>query len=254
MGMPAFPLEDRVAIVTGGKGGIGRAIALAFAEAGANVVVCDWVTEDGKLAAVAEEIQKLGRRSLAIKTDVSKKAEVDNLVQKTLDEFGAIDILVNNAAVFSPDSLLEIDEEEWDRAINVDLKGCFLCCQAVSRGMIERKKGNIINISSVEALARNPYPKKSNTYSVAKAGLIMLTRGLAWDLAPYNIRINAIAPGGVLTDIWEDPEIMKWVEEIVPMTRMAQPGEIGSVAVFLASDASSFITGQTIVADGGLLA
>ena len=251
------PLGDKVAIVTGSRRGIGRAIAVAFAEAGADVVVCDWVIEGGELEAVAEEIQKLGRRSLAIQTDVSKKADVDSLVQSTVDKFGAIDILVNNAAIGDGGNLLEIDEETWNRVIDVNLKGCFLCCQAVSKGMMERKTGNIINISSVEGLVRNPYPRRSNAYGVAKAGLIMLTKGLAWDLSPHNVRINAIAPGGVQTELtrplWDNPEVQGMLEPLLPVQRIAQPSEIASVAVFLASDAASYITGQTIVVDGGLV-
>jgi NAD(P)-dependent dehydrogenase (short-subunit alcohol dehydrogenase family) len=256
MSIPTSPLKDRVAIVTGSRRGIGRAIAIAFAEAGADMVVCDCVIEGGELEAVAEEIRNLGRRSLAIQTDVSKKADVDSLVQSAVDKFGAIDILVNNAAIGDGGGLLEIDEEMWNRVIDTNLKGCFLCCQAVSKGMIERKTGNIINISSVEGLIRNPYPRRSNTYGVAKAGLIMLTKGLAWDLSPHNVRINAIAPGGVQTELtralWDNPEVQGLLEPLLPMQRIAQPNEIANVAVFLASDAASYITGQTIVVDGGL--
>ena len=258
MGIPSRPLQDRVAIVTGARRGIGRAIALAFAGAGAHVSVADWEVTDGALEGAAEEIRETGRRSLAVQTDVSKKAEVDDLVRKTLDEFGAIDILVNNAGIGDGGSLLEATEEAWQRVIDINLKGAFLCCQAVARGMIERRTGSIISIASVEGLRRNPYPKRSNTYSVAKAGLIMLTRGLAWELGPHNVRINAIAPGGVQTEmtrsLWENPELGQVLaSQLIPLSRIAQPNEIASVAVFLASDASSYITGQTIVADGGLL-
>lgn len=257
MSVPAFPLQDRVAIVTGARRGIGRAIALAFAEAGAHVAVADWEVADGGLEDTAEEIRKKGRRSVTVQTDVSRKADVDSLVQKTLDEFSAIDILVNNAAIGDGGSLLEATEEAWQRVIDINLKGAFLCCQTVARGMIQRGSGNIISIASVEGLARNPYPRRSNTYGIAKAGIIMLTRGLAWELGPHNIRINAIAPGGVQTEmtrpLWESPELIESMTPMLPLARIAQPAEIASVAVFLASDAASYITGQTVIADGGLL-
>jgi len=250
-------LQDKVAIVTGARRGIGQAIALAFAEAGANLAIADWEVADGGLQDTAEQIQKMGRRALAVQTDISKKTEVDNLVRKTLDEFGTIDILVNNAAIGDGTSLLEATEEMWQQVIDINLKGAFLCCQAVAKGMIERKSGNIISIASVEAFSRNPYPKQSNTYGIAKAGIVMLTKGLAWELGAHNVRINAIAPGGVKTEmtrpLWENPEFMAFLTPQLPMGRIAQPEEIASVAVFLASDASSYITGETVIADGGLL-
>jgi len=256
MSMLNLSLEGRVAIVTGGRQGIGKAIAMTFAEAGADVVICDCVVDDGELGAVAEEIQGLGRRCLAIQVDVSRKTDVDNLVQKALAEFGTIDILVNNAGIGSGTPLLEISEDEWDRVIDVHLKGCYLCCQAVSKGMVERKRGSIINISSVEGVkvvrsSANPYPG-------AKAGIIMLTRGLAHELGQYSIRVNAIAPGAIKTEmlrpVWDDPEGLKLLEAMIPLGRLAEPSEIASVALFLASDVSSYVTGHTIVADGGLLA
>jgi len=250
-------LEERVAIVTGARRGIGQAISLALAGAGAHVVLADWEVADGALQATAEEIARMGRHSLAMQTDVSGKAQVDALVGRTREEFGKIDILVNNAAVGDGGNLLEATEEAWQRVIDINLKGAFLCCQAVARGMMERHTGSIINISSVEGLSRNPYPRRSNTYGVAKAGLIMLTRGLAWDLGPHNVRINAIAPGGVQTEmlrpLWENPELLELMSPMLALGRIAQPGEIAAVAVFLASDAASYITGQTIVVDGGLL-
>jgi 3-oxoacyl-[acyl-carrier protein] reductase len=256
MGLPSFPLKGRVAIITGGRRGIGRAIALAMADAGADVAICDCVNENRDLDAVGEEIKKLGRRALTSVTDVSRKVEVDGFVDRVVKELGTVDILVNNA-VSGGGPLLLIEEPDWQRAIDVNLKGPLLCCQAVSKIMIERQKGNIINMASVEGIARNPYPRRGSTYGVCKAGVIMLTKGLAWDLAPFNVRVNAIAPGGVQTELtralWENQEILQMFQPMVAMGRMAQPDEIASVAVFLASDASSYITGQTIIADGGLV-
>lgn len=253
MSIPSFSLEGKVAIVTGGRRGIGRAIALGFAEAGADVAVCDCVVEDGELGAVAEEIQRLGRRSLAVQTDVSRKSEVDNLVERVTEQFGAIDILVNNAGIVTAGPLVDISEDEWDRTIDVNLKGCHLCSQAAGKRMIERKRGNIINIASQfgmrAAIERGPY-------CASKAGVILLTRVLAIELVGYNIRVNAIAPGAVKTPAswrwWSDPETLKQYEATIPMGRMAEPSEIVGAALFLASDASSYVTGHTLLVDGGM--
>jgi len=252
MSIPSFSLEGKTAIVTGARRGIGRATALTFAEAGADVAICDWVVEGGELAAVAEEVQRLGRRSLPVQVDVSKKADVDNLVQKVISEFGTIDILVNNAGVASTTPLLEISEDEWDMVINVDLKGCYLCSQAAGKIMVERKKGNIINISSVFGINGEPAWVAHNS---AKAGVIMLTKALACNLGPYNVRVNAIAPGSTKTEmlrpLWENPELLQSLEASNALGRIAQPNEVANVALFLASNVSSYVTGHTIVADAG---
>ncbi|MBA7655931.1 3-oxoacyl-[acyl-carrier-protein] reductase FabG [subsurface metagenome] len=160
MSIPSFSLEGKVAIVTGGRRGIGKAIALAFAEAGADVAVCDLVVEDGELEAVAEEIRRLGRRSLAVQADITRKTDVDNLVKGVAEGLGAIDILVNNAAIISWVPLLETPEDDWDRIIDTDLKGYYLCSQAVGKGMVERKKGNIISIASVSGIRGGGCPKE----------------------------------------------------------------------------------------------
>lgn len=253
MGTPNVSLEGKVAIVTGGGTGIGRGIALEFAEAGADVVVAS--RRLSVLEKVSEEVKTLGKRSLAVQTDISRKTDVDNLVQRVMDEFGGIDILVNNAVIFPHAPLLELSEDDWDEAFNVNLKGYYLCCQAVGKGMVERKKGNIINIVSVAGMRASV---ANSAYSIAKAGVIMLTRGLARELASYNIRVNAIAPGVVRVERsqnWlSNPEHLKQEEARMPLGRMGEPSDIGSVAVFLASDASSYMTGSTIVVDGGLLA
>jgi dehydrogenase/reductase SDR family protein 4 len=248
-------LAGRVAIVTGGRRGIGRAIALALAEASADVALGDRVIKDGELEKVAEEVKKLGRRALAIQADITRKADVDNLVQKTLAELGAIDILINNAATNIMSPLLELSEEGWDRVIDTDLKGYYLCSQAAGKVMVEQKRGNIINIASTAAMDTAP---GMGVYSIAKAGVVMLTRALATELAEHNIRVNAVAPSIVRTKFsqpfWGDAEARKEIEAWLPLGRLAEPEDIVGPVLFLASDASSYITGHTIVVDGGSIA
>ena len=254
MNMPSFSLEGQVAIVTGGGTGIGRGIALEFAKAGADVVVAG--RRRSVLEKVDEEVTVLGKRSLAVQTDISRKTDVDNLVQRVMDEFGVIDILVNNAAILTTTPLLELSEDDWDKNIDINLKGYYLCCRAVGEGMVKRKKGSIINVASTAGFRVGT--RNSAVYSIAKAGVIMLARGLARELASHNVRVNTIAPGAVRTEMiksaWSDPVALKETEANIPLGRVAEPSDIGSVAVFLASDASRHITGSTIVVDGGLLA
>ena len=192
MGKSNFSLANQVAIVTGGGTGIGRAIALEFAEFGADVVIAS--RRLNVLEKAAEEIRALGRRSLAVQADISQKTDVDNLVQKVMEEFGRIDILVNNGGVGSkvPDKLvplIEVDEDEWDLIMDTNLKGTYFCCQAVGQRMIEQRKGNIINITSGDG--KRVSGGRGTTYNVAKAGAIMLTQCLAWDFGKHNIRIRS---------------------------------------------------------------
>jgi NAD(P)-dependent dehydrogenase (short-subunit alcohol dehydrogenase family) len=253
--MPSFSLEGKVAIVTGGKRGIGRAIALVFAEAGADVVICGRTIQDGELMDVAEEIRKFGRRSLAVQTDITRKTDVDSLVQRTMDEFGRIDILINNAGVYMRAPILALQEDDWDRVMNTDLKGYFFCCQEVGKRMVDRKSGNIINIATTSAWEA---AKEVGAYCIAKVGVVMLTRVLALELASSNVRVNAIAPFWVRTKMSEpwtgDPEVLKQVEAETPLGRIGEPNDIVGAALFLASGASNYITGQTIIVDGGWLA
>jgi len=173
-----------------------------------------------------------------------------------MGEFGGIDILVNDAVIFTRTPVIEMSEDEWDKTMDVNLKGYYLCSQAVGRGMVERRKGSIINIASTAGFRVGP--TNSSIYSIAKAGVIMLSRGLARELGSYNVRVNAIAPGPVRVErgesLWNNPERLKQEEARMPLGRMGEPSNIGSVAVFLASDASSYMTGSTLVVDGGLLA
>jgi NAD(P)-dependent dehydrogenase (short-subunit alcohol dehydrogenase family) len=253
MTAPKLSLEGKIAIVTGASRGIGRAIALGFAEAGADVVVCSRTLPD--LEKVAEEIRALGRRSLAVEVNIAVKNEVDNLVQTTVEKFGTIDILVNNAAINIMRSLIDLREDGWDKVMNVGLKGYFLCSQAAAKVMMERKSGNIINMASSAATKAAP---ALGAYSIAKAGVVMLTKVFALELARYSIRVNAIGPSLVKTGfsqpMWGSPDVLKGVEAGIPLGRIAETGDIVGVALFLASDMSSYITGQTIFADGGTMA
>lgn len=251
MTIPNLSLDGKVAIVTGGSRGIGRAIALTFAEAGADVVVCSRA-QNGELGKVAEEIKGMGRRSLAVQADVSKKADVDNLVERAIKEFGDVDILVNNAGTIITTPLVEISEEEWDRIMDTNLKGCHLCSQAVSRRMIDQKKGNIINMASMRSIAA---AADRAMYCVSKVGVIMLTRVLALDLARHNIRVNAIAPGMIMTPMSEanlsNQDTRKKWENFIPLGHIGESNDIGKAALFLASEASKHITGHTMIVDGG---
>ncbi len=253
MSMTSFSLEGQVAIVTGGGTGIGRSIALEFAKSGADVVVTS--RKLANLEKVAEEVTALGRRSLAIPADITNKVDVDNLVQRVMDEFSGIDILVSNAGIVVRAPLLETPEDEWDKVIDTNLKGYYLCSQVVGKRMVEQKRGNIINIASTSSFEMS---EGEGPYCISKAGVVMLTKVLAFELAHYNIRANAIAPGWVKTNpnevYWSDPETYKQITAKIPMGRWAEPSEIASVALFLASDASSYMTGHTIVVDGGFLA
>jgi 3-oxoacyl-[acyl-carrier protein] reductase len=246
-------LEGDVAIVTGGRRGIGRAIALAFAEAGATVCICDVVTQDGKLDAVAKEIKQFGQRSLALGIDISHRAEVEGMVQQVITEFGKIDILANCAGIWVPgQTLVECDESNWDRVVNTNLKGTHFCGQASARGMIDRRRGTIINIAS--DLGINPLPG-IGAYAVSKAAIIMLTRQLALELGKYRIRVNAIAPGMIKTDmnieIRSTPEVEREIASKRVLGRLGEPSDISKTAIYLASDNSDHVTGQTIVVNSG---
>ena len=248
-----FSLKDKVAIVTGASRGIGKAIALAFADAGADVVAADILIPE--MEAVAAEIRAKGRRALAIKTDVSSKQDVDNMMSQTLKEFGTVDTLVNNAAKVLVIPTTKVRENSWDKIFDIDVKGCYLCAQAVSEVMIENKKGCIINISSGAGITGNPY---EGAYAVAKAAVIHLNKVLATELGRYNIRVNCIAPGVIRTKmaegVFNDPATLKRFSDAMPMKRLGEPDEIAAVTLFLASDAASYVNGVTICVDGGAVA
>jgi len=247
-----FDLEDRVAVVTGAARGIGREIALAFAGSGAKVVIADLAYEPA--AAVAEASRKRGLDVTALQVDVTSEKDVQSMVKDTLAEFGTIDVLVNNAARGGgPASVESLDLKDWNSVIEVNLTSVFLCCKVVGNIMIEKRRGSIINISSIEALVARAY-KDEAAYGVTKAGVLELTRELAKSWAKFNIRVNAIAPGYTNTELAQLDEgsvKLALIRERSPMRRPAEPQELCGPAIFLAADASSYVTGHTLVVDGG---
>jgi len=247
-------LSGKIAIVTGGGMGIGKAIALTFAKAGANISIPD--IDLGAAKQTAMEVQALGRKGIAIKADVSVKDEVDTLVNETVEAFGKIDLLVNNAGITQlPVSILKLDMDVWERVTDVDYKGVYLCCRRAGREMVKQRSGGVINISSIVGMASLPLV----AYGPAKSAVIMLTKILAAEWGKYNVRVNAIAPGYTLTPLLKeriergerDPELLK---RRTPMGGLIEPEDIAEAALFLASDKARYITGVTLPVDGGFLA
>jgi NAD(P)-dependent dehydrogenase (short-subunit alcohol dehydrogenase family) len=242
-------LKDRTAVVTGAGRGIGRAIALALAGAGANVALADLDLEGCR--ETATEIQRLGTGALAVKCDISSRSEVESLIGQTLVKFGKLDILVNNAARASFKPFLRLSEEEMDWALNTNLKGMFKCSQVAARAMIKNRWGRIINLSSISSGLGNAFPLMAH-YTASKGGVIGLTKALALELAPYDINVNAICPGAIDTGLLPPGMAQRMVARI-PKGRLGKPEEVAHLAVFLASEESEYITGTTVVIDGGWL-
>ncbi len=247
-------LTGKVAIVTGSARGIGKAIAMSFASEGAAVVVADILIEQARQ--VVNEIKNQGGTAIAFKADVANRADVQNLVKNTLGNFKAIHILVNNAGIIRRAPLLEITEEDWDAVLAVDLKGVFNCTQAVLGHMMEQRYGKIINISSVAGTGTSS--GATADYAAAKAGVIQLTKNTAMVAGPYGINVNSIAPGLIITDFMyigqSKEEVERFIEkrkEQVVIGRAGRPEDVASLALFLASDDSNYITGQVICCDGG---
>ncbi|HHW49834.1 MAG TPA: 3-oxoacyl-ACP reductase FabG [Clostridiaceae bacterium] len=242
-------LSGKIALVTGASKGIGRAIAIGLAQEGASVGVNYSSDLKGAMETV-KKIEELGVRAVAIKADISKKDERDIMFKKVLDEFGGLDIMVNNAAVTEWTPLFETTEEKWDKVMNINLKGTFFCCLEAAKIMKERGGGNIINVSSnCERLG----VKNLIAYSSSKGGIHAMTRQLACELAEYGIRVNTMAPGptNVERNLTDDPEYKNRWKKVVPLGRTAEPEEMAGIAVFLASNDSSYMTGQIIFVDGG---
>ncbi len=254
-------LEKKIAIVTGAGRGIGRAIALALAKEGANVVVSDINQKEAKQ--VAKEIEDLGHASLAVKTDVTSKNDVDDLMKKTIEKFSSLDIMVSNAGVSSMDNVIDMPEEKWDFNIDINLKGTFLVTQAAARHMITQQRGKIICTAS---MAGKGGVATQAHYNASKHGVIAYVKSLAQELAPYGITVNSICPGSIKTSM-QDREV-QWSAEIrgagatpesireemanfTPLGRIGHPDDVAKVVVFLASDDATFMTGQAINVTGG---
>lgn len=246
-----FDLEGRVAIVTGGSRGIGEAIALSLSESGAKVVLCSRKIEG--LDAVKEKIKAQGGEAISIPAHMGDLDSLQTVVDGTVKEFGSIDILVNNAAtnpILGP--VIDTEPAAWDKIMDVNLKGLFFLTRAAGKVMVEKGRGTVINISTEAAIRPAP---GLGAYSISKAGVDMVTKAFAQELGPRGIRVNGIAPGLVQTRfsqaLWSNDAIRQAVESRIPLGRMGQPHEMAGVVVFLASDAASYITGQTILVDGG---
>jgi 3-oxoacyl-[acyl-carrier protein] reductase len=249
-----FDLSNKVALVTGAGSGIGKATAIALAEAGAAVAI-NYHRNEAGAADAKQTIINAGGRAVTIQADVTKSTDVRRMIAETVAAFGPVDILVNNAgSLVERLRLVELTEERWDEVINLNLKSAFLCGQAVAASMIERKSGVIINVASIAG--RNGGALGSIHYSTAKGGMITMTKGMAKELAPHGVRVNAISPGVIDTPFHEQfstPEAMKNFTNIIPLGRVGKSEEVARTILFLASEASSYLIGETIEINGGML-
>lgn len=251
MGLERFSLKGKTAIVTGASQGLGEAIAIGLAEAGANLVLAS--RNEASMAAVAAQITALGAQCITVKTDMLKSDEIQAMVDKAVAQFGKVDILVNNAGINLVKPFVNMTEEDWDSVLDTNLKGYFLCTQVVGREMIKNKSGCVINNASVFGLRGFP---NIASYIASKGGVVQLTRGLGVEWARHNIRVNCVAPGYIVTemakrDIETNPKILEQNLLKIPMKRGGEPREVADVVVFLASEAASYMTGQIVSMDGG---
>ena len=248
-------VSGKIAVVTGGGRGIGRAVVLTLAREGADIAI--FYRADTEAAeSAAEEVRAMGRKALAIKCDVSRSADVNQAMQEVLDKFGVVDILVNNAAIAITELFTDTNEENWDKTIDTNLKGQFLCTRSIVRHMIGRRQGKIINFSSIQALVSNPYYV---AYAASKGGVLAFTRALATELAGYNINVNAVVPGITATPMnveiaKKDPTLIQGKIDRLPLRRQNQPEDVANVVLFLASEDSRQMVGQYIVVDAGTTA
>jgi len=243
-------LEGKVALVTGASRGIGRAIALELAQAGAHVAI-NYSGNEEAAQQTAEEVQKFGRKAIVLRANVGESEAVNEMVKTVIDEFGQLDILVNNAGITRDNLLMRMKEEEWDDVININLKGVFNCTKAVTRQMMKQRSGRIINISSVVGALGNA---GQANYVAAKSGVIGLTKSTARELASRGITVNAVAPGFIDTDMTAalPEDIKESLMKQIPLARLGAPEDIAKVVSFLASPAGAYMTGQTLHVDGGM--
>ncbi len=244
-------LQGKNALVTGASRGIGRAIAIELARQGANVAV-NYAGSETKAEAVVEEIVQMGLKSFKVQADVANESDVKEMVKAVTSQFGSLDILVNNAGVTKDNLLMRMKEAEFDQVINTNLKGVFVCTKAVTRQMMKQKSGKIVNVASIVGVTGNP---GQANYVAAKAGVIGLTKSTAKELASRHIYVNAVAPGFISTDMTDQltEEQRTSMLEMIPLAKLGTPEEVANVVRFLASDDASYITGQTIHIDGGMV-
>ena len=251
--MEKFALNGNVAIVTGGARGLGKAMANALAQAGSNLVIADIDLEEAQKT--ASELQKEGVEAIALQADVTQPEQIEQMINVIVEKFGKIDVLINNAGIALHVKLEDMDFHDWSKIMDVNLNSVFLMCKAVGKIMIKQQKGSIINISSMSGIIVNT-PQCQAAYNTSKAGVIMLTKSLAVEWAQHNIRVNTIAPGYMKTELTRpffegnSDMVKQWID-MTPMKRPGNPPELEGIAVYLASDASSFATGGVFVIDGG---
>ncbi|MEK7448895.1 MAG: 3-oxoacyl-[acyl-carrier-protein] reductase [Planctomycetota bacterium] len=243
-------LKDKIALVTGASRGIGKEIALVLASQGADIILVD--INESLLQSAAKEVESRGVKTLIIKADVSNSAEVEKMADQAYQHFGKIDILVNNAGITRDNLILRMKDEEWDQVLSVNLKGVFNCTKAVSRYMIKQRQGKIINIASVIGIAGNA---GQSNYAASKAGVIAFTKSAAKEFSSRNINVNAIAPGFIQTDMTDGlkEDVKKQMLERIPLGRLGTSQDIANVVSFLVSPSADYITGQTVVVDGGMV-
>lgn len=252
MSADMFSLRGKIAVVTGAGQGLGEAMALALAAAGADIVLADLRADTA--GAVAARIQSAGRQALVVQADVSKADSVEHLASAAVERFGQVDILVNNAGISRRAPSVEMALSDWQAVIDVNLTGVFLCCQAFGKGMLERRQGKIINVASMSALIVNRDVPQAPYYA-SKAGVVMLTKALAAEWAPFHVNVNAIAPGYMRTPLntgfLADPARAAQWTDATPAGRIGEPNDLAGAVVYLASEASDFVTGHLLTVDGG---